>query len=32
MIELVKKRKAYIKGVLIGEEEDNTEFNQSIDS
>jgi hypothetical protein len=32
MTELVKKQKAYLEGVSTGEEEDNTKFNQSIDS
>jgi hypothetical protein len=32
MTELVKKRKAYLKGVSTREEEDNTKFNQLIDS
>jgi hypothetical protein len=32
MTELVKKRKAYLEGVSTREEEDNTKFNQSIDS
>jgi len=32
MTELVKKRKAYLEGVSTREEEDDTEFNQLIDS